>query len=189
MLEFAHKHNGPVAVRYPRSEAIGAGMKSSPDIEMGKGEVVFGASHHKTCIIAIGSMVGPSIEAAEKLGQTKVINARFVKPLDKDLIVKEAGKAEQVVTVEEGVLEGGFGSAVMELFSEAGVSVPVQRIGLPSKFIEHGKRDEILDEYGLTAEKIFKQINEHFSFPSPSLSAEVRRTKEDGRGGKVSVSG
>ena len=189
MLEFAHKHNGPVAVRYPRSEAIGAGMKSSPEIEMGKGEVVFGASHHKTCIIAIGSMVGPSIEAAEKLGQTKVINARFVKPLDKDLIVKEAGKAEQVVTVEEGVLEGGFGSAVMELFSEAGVSVPVQRIGLPSKFIEHGKRDEILDEYGLTAEKIFNQINEHFSLPSPSLSAEVRRTKEDGRGGKVSVSG
>jgi 1-deoxy-D-xylulose-5-phosphate synthase len=178
MLEFAHRHNGPIAVRYPRTEPISLGPKSSPEIEMGKGEVVFGAHHNKTCIIAIGSMVGPSIEAAEKLGHAKVINARFVKPLDKELIVKEARQAEKVVTVEEGVLEGGFGSAVMELLSEEGINVPVQRIGLPSKFIEHGTRGEILDAYGLTAEKIFRQINEHFVFPSPS-----------GRGGKVSVSG
>lgn len=109
-------------------------------------------------------MVAPSIEAAKQLNNARVINARFVKPLDKELIVKEAKAAKLIVTVEEGVLEGGFGSAVMELLSEAGVNTPVRRLGLPSKFIEHGQRDDILDSYGLSPQKIaraFKHLSEH----------------------------
>lgn len=103
-------------------------------------------------------MVYPSVEAAKLLEKdgiaATVINARFVKPLDKDLVLKEVRSANKVVTVEEGILEGGFGSAVLELLTEAGVNVPVVRIGLPAKFIEQGKRAELLDIYGLTAERI-----------------------------------
>jgi 1-deoxy-D-xylulose-5-phosphate synthase len=98
-------------------------------------------------------MVEPAIEAAKQLGKAKVINARFVKPLDAELIKKHTKEARLVVTVEEGVLEGGFGSAVMEMLNK-----PVLRLGLPSAFIEHGKRDQILEKYGLTAEGIKKSI-------------------------------
>ena len=162
MLEFAAGYDGPIAVRYPRSEAKGLGVKSSPRIELGRGEIVFGAQHQKTCIIAVGSMVAPSIEAAEKLGQAKVINARFVKPLDKELILSSVKDCDLVVTVEEGVLDGGFGSAVMEL-----VNGPVLRIGLPGEFIEHGKREQLLEKYGLTAEGIYKKIKALTPNPSP----------------------
>jgi 1-deoxy-D-xylulose-5-phosphate synthase len=103
-------------------------------------------------------MVYPAIEAA-KLAETKgvsstVVNARFVKPLDAELIIELAKASDKGVTVEEGVLEGGFGSAVAELLADKGIEKPIKRIGLPSKFIEHGTRAQILDIYGLTAEKI-----------------------------------
>jgi len=115
-------------------------------------------------IIAIGSMVLPAIEAAkllekERLG-VRVVNARYVKPLDKKLILKAIKGAEKVVTVEEGVLEGGFGSAVLELLAEEKINVPVVRLGLPSEFIGHGRREQVLDKYGLTAEKICQKIKE-----------------------------
>jgi 1-deoxy-D-xylulose-5-phosphate synthase len=145
MMEYAVKQPGPVAIRYPRGAApVRGNIKQKAE--------------GKTVIIAIGSMVQPALEAAQLLGGAKVINARFVKPLDRDMIVKAIKGAEQVVTVEEGVLEGGFGSAIMELLSDEGINIPVQRIGLPSKFIEHGKRDSILEQYGLSAEKIREKI-------------------------------
>jgi 1-deoxy-D-xylulose-5-phosphate synthase len=143
MLEYAVKHNGPVAIRYPRGAAQTADRKSSPEPDKAK-----------TVIVAIGSMVHPAREAAQKLGNVKVINARFIKPLDKELIINAVKGAERIVTVEEGVLDGGFGSAVMELLSEEKISVPVLRLGLPSEFIEHGKREQMLEKYGLTAEGI-----------------------------------
>jgi 1-deoxy-D-xylulose-5-phosphate synthase len=99
-------------------------------------------------------MVYPAREAAQKLGDAKVVNARFIKPLDKELIINAVKGAEKIVTVEEGVLDGGFGSAVAELLNR-----PVLRLGLPSQFIEHGKRDQILERYGLTAENIAKRIS------------------------------
>jgi 1-deoxy-D-xylulose-5-phosphate synthase len=133
-------------------------------LEIGKAEVVYKsqvASHQlsvNTVVFAFGSMVYPAIEAA-KLAEGKginsiVVNSRFAKPLDEELILKLAKSAEKIVTIEEGVLEGGFGSAVAELLLDNGINKPIKRIGLPSKFIEHGKRSEILDMYGLTAEKI-----------------------------------
>jgi len=150
MLEYAIKHDGPVAIRYPRGTAQTADRKSLRVASQGS----------RVTIIAIGSMVYPAREAAQKLGDAKVVNARFIKPLDKDLIINAVKGAEKVVTVEEGVLEGGFGSAILELLAEKGIKTPVIRIGLPSEFIEHGKREQMLEKYGLTAEGIYQQIRE-----------------------------
>ena len=148
MLSMAVKHNGPVAIRYPRG-AVPSPQPPAPHTS-------HPAPH--TVIIAIGSMVGPSFEAAallEKDGiSARVINAKYVKPLDEKLILEAVKGAEKIVTVEEGVLEGGFGSAVLELLNDNGINTPVKRLGLPDKFIEQGKRDKLLDIYGLTAEKI-----------------------------------
>jgi 1-deoxy-D-xylulose-5-phosphate synthase len=165
MLFTAVNHNGPVSIRYPRSQGRGVGLDANfKKLEIGKAEVVYKsqvASHQlsvNTVVFAFGSMVYPAIEAA-KLAEGKginsiVVNSRFAKPLDEELILKLAKSAEKIVTIEEGVLEGGFGSAVAELLLDNGINKPIKRIGLPSKFIEHGKRSEILDMYGLTAEKI-----------------------------------
>jgi 1-deoxy-D-xylulose-5-phosphate synthase len=99
-------------------------------------------------------MVYPAREAAQKSGNAKVTNAKFVKPLDKDLILNAVKGAKQVVTIEEGVLDGGFGSAILELLAAEKINLPTLRLGLPSEFIEHGKRDQMLEKYGLTAEGI-----------------------------------
>jgi len=163
MLYTALNHNGPISLRYPRGR--GPGIELEPEFKqmgIGKGEVVFKSEirnpKSEQCIIAIGSMVYPSVEAAKSLEKENlaatVINARFIKPLDKKLILDSIRSADKIVTVEEGVLEGGFGSAVLELLSEERVDLPVCRIGLPSRFIEQGKRAELLKSYGLTAEGI-----------------------------------
>ena len=167
MLNTAVKHNGPIAIRYPRGS--GPGVKLDADLKslvVGKGEVVFKSQipnpKSKQCIISIGSMVYPSIAAAKQLVKAgvsvTVINARFVKPLDEELILNSVKAADRVITVEEGVLDGGFGSAVLELLAEKGINIPVKRLGLPAKFIEQGKRAELLDIYGLTPQKIHQSI-------------------------------
>jgi 1-deoxy-D-xylulose-5-phosphate synthase len=165
MLFTAVNHNGPVAIRYPRGQGMGVVLDASlGKLDIGKGEIVYKSEVRstkdevKTLVIAIGSMVYPAVEAA-KLAEAKgissiVVNARFAKPLDDELILKLANEADKIVTVEEGVLDGGFGSAVCELLMDNGINKPIKRLGLPSKFIEHGKRKEILDIYGLTPEKI-----------------------------------
>jgi len=166
MLFTASKHNGPIAVRYPRGGGPGVELETEfKQMEIGKGEIFFKSQipnpKSKQCMVSIGSMVYPSIEAAKLLEKdgiaVTVINARFVKPLDKDLILKEAESVDKIITVEEGGLEGGFGSAVLELLTEVGINTPVKRIGLPTKFIEQAKRSELLESYGLTAEGIYKQ--------------------------------
>jgi 1-deoxy-D-xylulose-5-phosphate synthase len=162
MLNTAMSYSGPIAVRYPKGKGLGGALeKELKTLEIGKGEIVYkgtGKRGQGTVIISIGSMVYPSIEAAKLLENDGisaiVINARFVKPLDKELILKSVKAVNKVITIEEGVLDGGFGSSVLELLSEEGVNVPVHRVGLPSKFIEQGKRSELLEKYGLTAERI-----------------------------------
>lgn len=166
MLFTAFNQNGPVSIRYPRGSGPGAALDDEfKEIEIGKSEIVYKsrvASHGvQVLVIAIGSMVYPSIEAAKLLEKegvaVKVINARFIKPLDKSLILKAAEDADLVVTVEEGVADGGFGSAVVDLLAAENINKKVVRLGMPDKFIEHGKREEILAKYGLTAEGIFKK--------------------------------
>ncbi len=166
MLFTATNYDGPISIRYPRGKGPGVELEAEMKLlELGRGEIVFKSEirdpKSQQCIITIGSMVYPSIEAAKMLEKdgiaATVINARFVKPLDKDLILEAAASADKIVTVEEGVLDGGFGSAILELLAEAGIEKKVQRIGLPAKFVEQGKRAELLEKYGLTAERIKQQ--------------------------------
>jgi len=170
MLYTASLHNGPIAVRYPRGCGPGTELeKEFRKIEIGSGEIVYKSKTHapkyRTAIFALGSMVYPAIEAARKLEKdgisSVVVNARFVKPLDRNLILEAIESANLMVTVEEGVLEGGFGSAVLELLSAENIAIPALRIGLPGEFIEHGKREQIMEKYGLTPDAICRRIKDY----------------------------
>jgi 1-deoxy-D-xylulose-5-phosphate synthase len=133
------------------------------ELPIGKGELLRDGSD--VAIIAIGVSVWPAVKAAEQLSQeglsTAVINARFVKPLDEDLIVSVAKRVRYVVTVEEGCKMGGFGSAVLETLSDAGVTgVKTKILGLPDWYIEQGPQDLLRDRYGLTTDGIYRSVNE-----------------------------
>ncbi len=162
MLKTCLTHDGPAAVRYPRGVSLGVKMDEAPKaLPVGKGEVLCEGSD--VAIVAIGVTVWQAVKAAEKLraegiGAT-VINARFVKPLDRDLIVGVAKRVPYLVTVEEGGKMGGFGSAVLEALSEAGVqSVATKVLGLPDWYIEQGPQDLLRERYGLTAEGIYESV-------------------------------
>ncbi len=136
---------------------IGTERSRSAKFQLGNAEVL--KEGKDFCIIAVGSMVIPSFEAIELLEKDGLsgglINARFVKPLDATLFKHVSAKTEFIFTAEEGVLDGGFGSAVSEAIDR-----PVIRIGLPCKFIPHGKRDVLLEKYGLNKEGIARRIKE-----------------------------
>lgn len=154
MLEFALKSNMPVAIRYPKS-AIPVKRIPVPPLELGKAQVLKEGKNF--AVIALGSMVVPSYEAIELLAKEglsgTLINARFAKPLDTSLFGAVSSKIKLIFTVEEGNIEGGFGSAIGEAIGK-----PVIRIGLPCEFIPHGARDILLDKYELTAQGIAKKI-------------------------------
>lgn len=162
MLKTACAHSGPVAIRYPKSPIKGVKLAQINKIEIGKAEVL--KEGKDLVIIAIGSMVHPSFEAAEILEKegldAGIVNARFIKPLDRNLILNFGKKISKIVTVEENSLEGGFGSAVLEFLEKENLSgkVVLKRIGLPDKFIEHGAREILLKECGLDAQGIAKTI-------------------------------
>ena len=151
--------DGPVAIRYPRDKGLGLEMSEEKDLKWGKGELV--KSGENLLIIAAGTTVNAAMTAAEKLFwqgyKTAVINARFVKPLDEELILKWAEKTEKVITVEENILAGGFGSAVMELFERKGLNYPLKRLGIDDCFVGHGTRPEMLTYCNLDADGIFRE--------------------------------
>lgn len=154
------REDGPVALRYPRSQGVGVPLEGEPQpLEWGKGEVLREGS--RLLILAIGSMVYPALEAAELLASQglspTVVNARFVKPLDEALVLRLARGHEALLTVEENVLEGGFGSAVLQLLEREGVLKRVKCMGAPSEFLEHGTRGELLEAYGLGPESICRE--------------------------------
>ena len=115
-------------------------------------------------IFAVGVMVPAALAAAATLAEEgldiAVVDPVVVKPLDRDLLIGEAVRTGMVITAEENALQGGFGSAVLELFSEAGVNVPVRRIGLPDKFVEQGSQEELRARYGLDAKSIVATVRE-----------------------------
>ncbi|OAG27340.1 1-deoxy-D-xylulose-5-phosphate synthase [Thermodesulfatator autotrophicus] len=161
MLYTAIKCQGPVAIRYPRGAGEGVSLDwELKEIPIGKGELL--REGKDVLLLAVGNMVYPALRAAEFLAQeglsATVINARFVKPLDEDLITEMALRTGRVVTIEENTLLGGFGSAVLELFQQKGLRFPVKRIGLPDKFIEHGAPSLLREKYGLTSEKIAEEV-------------------------------
>jgi 1-deoxy-D-xylulose-5-phosphate synthase len=164
MLKTSLQHDGPASVRYPRGVSLGVPMDPTMEaLPIGKGEVLREGTD--VAIVAIGVPVWHAVKAAERLSQegisTAVVNARFVKPLDRELIVNMAQQVRYVVTVEEGCKMGGFGSAVLEALSDAGVTdVTTKVIGLPDWYIEQGPQDLLRERYGLTAEGIYQNVKE-----------------------------
>jgi 1-deoxy-D-xylulose-5-phosphate synthase len=164
MIKTAVEHPGPTAVRYPRG--IGCGVPMDQELKclpVGKAELIKDGS--EAAIIAIGNMVCPSIEAAKRLAEdgisVAVMNARFVKPLDEEMIVSLAKKTGRIVTVEEHALLGGFGSAVLECLDAKGVTgIKTQRIGLPDAYIEHGSQTALRKKYGLDADGIYAAVRD-----------------------------
>jgi len=144
MLRTALAHDGPIAIRYPRGEAVGVPMNAEPGmIPIGKGRLVRRGTD--LAILAIGNRVAPAVEAAVALEtrgiRAAVVNCRFVKPLDRNLILRVAGDTGRLITVEENVLQGGFGSAVLELLADEGLShVQVVRLGVGDRFVEHASQ-------------------------------------------------
>ena len=157
MLRLAFEHNRPFAIRYPRGRVseppIHAAEESlKPTLAVGMAEVL--ADGDDVCIIAVGSAVNLSLEALEVLRKSHVsaalVNARFVKPLDSEVIISYARRCRRLVLVEESARQGGFGSAVLELLANAGISdVKVKQVGLPDEFVGHGSRSILRELHGL----------------------------------------
>ena len=164
MIKTAVEHPGPTAVRYPRGTGYGVPMDQElKNLEIGKAEVLREGSD--VAIMAIGNMVYPSLEAAKRLAAegiaAAVVNARFVKPLDTEVIISLAKKTCRVVTVEEHALQGGFGSAVLECLDDSLVAgVKTLRIGLPDAYIEHGSQKVLRQKYGLDADGIYAKVRD-----------------------------
>ena len=148
--------NGPAAVRYPRGKGIGIPIdKGMRPLEIGKGLVR--RDGNTIAIFAFGSMVKAALEAAERLGAT-LVDMRFVKPLDEQLISELATNHQLVVTVEESAVMGGAGSAVNEFLAQTSTPIQTLNLGLPDRFLEHGKPFEMLDEINLNCEGIIQAI-------------------------------
>ena len=160
MLATALNHDGPIAFRYPRGSATGVPLDDEiRPLPVGKGKVL--ADGDDVLILAIGRPVGDALEARtilEKQGiSAAVVNCRFVKPLDADLICSLAGKIPRIITVEENVRQGGFGSAVLETLSENGFTgIHVERIGIADIFVEHGPQKLLRSKYGIDVPDIVK---------------------------------
>ena len=157
MLEFALKHNGPSAIRYPRGKI--------PEITVPGAEIIMATSEilregPDIALIALGNCVIPSLKASERLGEiginASVINARFVKPLDKDLLLSVSARIPRLITVEENILQGGFGSAVIEFLTDADITnVKIRRLGIRDSFLEQGSPAGLRAKYGIDEEGIF----------------------------------
>jgi 1-deoxy-D-xylulose-5-phosphate synthase len=164
MLNTAFHYNGPVAIRYPRGEGYGVTLDEEfKKLEMGKAEVVL--SGKDLAIVAVGPSVHFALAAAQMLREENieagVINSRFVKPLDAELVCRLAREVGKIITVEENVLAGGFGSAVREVLGESGIQgVRVKCLGINDTFVEHGSQAIIRKKYGLDAEGIIQSARE-----------------------------
>ena len=156
LLSTCYQANSPSAVRYPRGTGTGATVSDGLEtVEIGKG--IIRREGEKIAVIAFGSMVAPSLTAAENLNAT-VADMRFVKPIDEELIVRLARSHDYIVTAEENAEQGGAGSAVLEVLAKHGICKPVLLLGVEDKVTEHGDPKKLLDDLGLSAEAIEKRI-------------------------------
>jgi len=164
LLKTAVEYHGPIALRYPRGGGVGVPLDEEIEsLPIGKGELL--REGGDVLIVALGNRVYPALEAAERLSDSNasatVINARFVKPLDEELIVNYAQRIGRVITVEDGAIAGGFGSAVLESLAERGIcDVKVRRLGIPDKFVEHGPPGLLHQLCGYDAEAIAQSASE-----------------------------
>lgn len=156
LLSTCYQANSPSAVRYPRGTGTGATISDGLEtVEIGKG--IIRREGEKIAIIAFGSMVAPSLTAADKLNAT-VVDMRFVKPIDEELIVSLARSHDYIVTAEENAEQGGAGSAVLEVLAKHGICKPVLLLGVEDKVTEHGDPKKLLADLGLNAEAVEKRI-------------------------------
>ncbi|HHX2524957.1 1-deoxy-D-xylulose-5-phosphate synthase [Neisseria flavescens] len=156
LLSTCYQANSPSAVRYPRGTGTGATISDGLEtVEIGKG--IIRREGEKIAVIAFGSMVAPSLAAAENLNAT-VADMRFVKPIDEELIVRLARSHDYIVTAEENAEQGGAGSAVLEVLAKHGICKPVLLLGVEDKVTEHGDPKKLLDDLGLSTEAIEKRI-------------------------------
>jgi 1-deoxy-D-xylulose-5-phosphate synthase len=173
MLEFALQHSGPTSIRYPKATANTFERPKQP-IELGKSELIRSGTDGVPvdgAIVACGAMLQQSLEAAEVLRkegiEVAVVNARFIKPLDSEMLEKLFTECRFIVTVEEGALAGGFGSAVLELACQNGWDTRILRtLGIPDRFIEHGERQDLLHDIGIDTQGITqacRDLKERFS--------------------------
>ncbi len=166
--------SGPIAMRYPRGNGYGVPLMEEgwEELPIGKGEIL--RQGDDLLLLGYGSMVYPSMQVAEILSEhgieSTVINARFAKPLDTELILPLAEKIGRVVTLEEGCLPGGFGSAVVEALMDADITVPVKRIGVPDILVDHATPDESKADLGLTPPQMAEQILKLFSRQPSAVS-------------------
>jgi len=175
-LYTGHMHDGPVTVRYPRGAGVGAEIKKEMvALPWGKGEMRRtsslpstggrGAAHAphgpRVAILAFGTLLHPALKAAEAL-DASVANMRFVKPLDVELVKELARTHDALVTVEDGCVMGGAGSAVLEALQAEGLSLPVLQLGLPDEYVEHGEPGKLMSQCGLDAAGIERSIRERF---------------------------
>ena len=172
MLDFALTHDGPCAIRYPKTTAPEFDFEPTP-IELGKSQVVRWG--RDGMLLAYGSLLEEALIAAERLAgdgwDIGVVNMRFAKPLDTDLLAQVARRCPIAVTIEEGCLAGGFGSAVLEFYAAQSTAPRVARVGIPDYFVEHGGRSELLAELGLDAEgiaRVFTDAAEAAGLSSPN---------------------
>jgi 1-deoxy-D-xylulose-5-phosphate synthase len=161
MMYTAMLHDGPSAIRYPRGIGPGVAVKAEPvAIEIGKAEVVRDGSD--VVIFGLGAMLPEAERLAKMLAaegySAAVVNPRFAKPVDSKCVERYATRCGLVVTLEDHVLAGGFGSAVLECLNKLEVDVPVVRVGWPDQFIEHGKVETLREKYGLTAEAALERV-------------------------------
>ncbi|GGX24094.1 1-deoxy-D-xylulose-5-phosphate synthase [Undibacterium macrobrachii] len=160
MLTTGYHYPGPAAIRYPRGAGIGAAInKELTSLPIGKAEMK--RQGKKVAILAFGSMVHPSLLAAEAL-DASLVNMRFIKPIDTEMIKEMAASHDAIVTVEEGCTMGGAGSAVAEALAQAGIAKPMLILGLPDKFVDHGDPALLLAQCGLNAEGIEASIRHRF---------------------------
>jgi 1-deoxy-D-xylulose-5-phosphate synthase len=157
---------GPTAIRYPRGKVFGLPQKKNPEkISIGRGEVL--KRGKDVLIIAVGSMVYPSLDATKILSESNidatVINARFIKPIDGELIKQEMEGIKLIVTVEENAVKAGFGSAVLEFLEEIDVKKNIINIGIPDKFVEQGNPELLREDLGLCSEGIAKKTIEYLN--------------------------
>ncbi|PSB28169.1 1-deoxy-D-xylulose-5-phosphate synthase [Stenomitos frigidus] len=174
MIVTGIEHTGPIALRYPRGNGYGAPLMEEgwEPLPIGKGEIL--RHGDDVLLLGYGSMVYPSMQVAEILSehgiQATVINARFAKPLDTELILPLAQKIGRVVTLEEGCLPGGFGSAIAEALLDADIAVPLTRIGVPDQLVDHATPDESKAALGLTPPQMAERILKLFSRQPSAVS-------------------
>ena len=164
--------DGPTAIRYPRGAGVGAKPKENPRLlEIGKGELVKDGSD--VALIGLGFVHNLAVEAGEELEaqgySVALVNPRFIKPLDEELILDVAKRCKVICTFEDHVLKNGFGASIIELLHDAGVDTPVERIGWPDEFVEHGKVDILRAKHGITAAAAIEKVLPHL--PSKAATA------------------